>query len=298
MLYATGKQAGSSIRFGRAVDHRHCCWFGFLPRRLLRVLAFAIVLLSVQVSAWSIPAPPILSNFETFFTNADDTNIVTIELAKLPEDLQPIRACRATVDFAVKPPEKLLAPQLSFLEARALTRSVRTTKRKDCIVARRVATNEILATAECHFQSPNCILVKNVFVQPSERGKGLGRRLMIEGVDKLVAGPSQADVRLCVNTNNKPAIRLYESCSFQADGPAHAIVQTLGSITGLNLMIDMRKSYPRQNSLFKEQSETMAQMAVPLLSGGLAKAKQVGRTVTSSLLLRLGAEASTKSRRR
>ena len=213
--------------------------FGFLS-----MLVALAVLPCLEVAAWGIPATSRLPNIRISKSNED---VVTIDTARFPQDLPAIQSCRATVDFAQNPPERLLKSQVSFLEASALQKSSTNSSSKAvnqqprCIVARR--GSEVLATAECHFKS-NCILVNNIYVKPTERGRGLGRRLMTEGIEQLVAEPSQMDTCLNVYTGNTAAIRLYESCGYQADGPAHAMIQSMATMTGSNLMISMRKPYP------------------------------------------------------
>lgn len=52
-----------------------------------------------------------------------------------------------------------------------------------------------------------------MYVSPAARGTGLARQLLEAGVAEF--GPSIRSVRLCVEANNAPAIRLYESVGFK-----------------------------------------------------------------------------------
>lgn len=51
-----------------------------------------------------------------------------------------------------------------------------------------------------------------MYVSPAARGKGLARQLLNAAVVDL--GPPIRSVRLCVEANNDPAIKLYESVGF------------------------------------------------------------------------------------
>lgn len=51
-----------------------------------------------------------------------------------------------------------------------------------------------------------------MYVSPVARGKGLARQLLNAAVAEF--GPSVRSVRLCVEANNEPAIKLYESVGF------------------------------------------------------------------------------------
>ena len=52
-----------------------------------------------------------------------------------------------------------------------------------------------------------------MYVSPAARGKGLARQLLNAAVAE--AGPSVRSLRLCVEANNDPAIKLYESAGFK-----------------------------------------------------------------------------------
>lgn len=52
-----------------------------------------------------------------------------------------------------------------------------------------------------------------MYVSPAARGKGLARQLLNAAVAEF--GPSVRSLRLCVEANNDPAIKLYESAGFK-----------------------------------------------------------------------------------
>lgn len=229
------------------------------------LLKFCSIYYSVlEVNAW-MPSMNSVEESRRFFLDLSSSlqknaQEISIELVRLPDDLPSIRTCRATVDFAYRgAPNDLLNSQRSFLEASALGAQFDQSRNPfeciECIVARR--GKEVLATADCRFRG-NRWLISNVFVRPSERGKGLGRRIMLEGVDQLLSAPTGVssvqiskdekgtslfshDVCLAVYTANEAAIKLYESCGFEPDGVLHKLVRRIACLTGANLMVNMRK---------------------------------------------------------
>lgn len=60
-----------------------------------------------------------------------------------------------------------------------------------------------------------------VFVDSSYRGRGIGKRLMQNILNLLKEDPQIIKVDLDVNTQNKEAVRLYESCGFEIVGTYH-----------------------------------------------------------------------------
>lgn len=86
--------------------------------------------------------------------------------------------------------------------------------------------------------------MNNVFVLPDQRGNGIGRRLMTEGVEKLVESSCDQSIEkitLTVATQNKPAFNLYKSLGYVPDGPANSLVVAISEGTGANLQVEMYK---------------------------------------------------------
>ena len=65
--------------------------------------------------------------------------------------------------------------------------------------------------------NPNAGRISNVGVDPSRRGQGYGRQIMMFGLKQLkAAGCKQASLR--VHVDNKPALNLYNSLGFEVAG--------------------------------------------------------------------------------
>jgi ribosomal-protein-alanine N-acetyltransferase len=65
--------------------------------------------------------------------------------------------------------------------------------------------------------NPNAGRISNVGVDPSRRGQGYGRQIMMFGLKQLkAAGCKQASLR--VHVDNKPALNLYNSLGFEVVG--------------------------------------------------------------------------------
>ena len=163
------------------------------------------------------------------------TGGITVDIARIPQDLAKIRECRATVDFAKK--KKLMNSQIRFLEATSISEGKLNAV---CVVARGKG-GVILGTTDCRING-NTVTVNNVFVRPDQRSNGIGY-LMMEGVEKLVMPKENASkMTLDVDTNNKPAVRLYEKCGFKISDPANALVSGLSRLTGASLQVCMTKN--------------------------------------------------------
>jgi GNAT superfamily N-acetyltransferase len=168
--------------------------------------------------------------------NVDSMDGITVELARIPEDLAGIRECRSTVDFATQ--LNLLQSQKSFLNATALTDPKFNTI---CVVARN-SKGQIVGTTDCRLRRSEFLVVKNVLVRPDHRGRGIGEKMMLEGVEKLVLPiVSATTLILNVYTNNKAALRLYEKCGFEPSDPANMAIFGLSKLTGASLQVVMTK---------------------------------------------------------
>jgi ribosomal protein S18 acetylase RimI-like enzyme len=160
---------------------------------------------------------------------------ITVDIARIPQDLPKIRECRATVDFANK--KNLMDSQRRFLEAT----SVSDGKLKAICVVARGKDGMILGTTDCRIGGKS-VTVNNVFVRPDQRGNGIGY-LMMEGVEHLVMSQLGATkMTLDVDTNNRPAVKLYEKCGFKISDPANALVSGISSLTGASLQVCMTKN--------------------------------------------------------
>ena len=161
---------------------------------------------------------------------------ITVGPADLPKDLERIRACRiqAFVDGAGNEPEKMLSAQIKFLNAEDAS-----TGRSSCLVAKeRVPPGRVLGTLDLQTRRDGSVLLQNVFIAPEARGNGLATRLVKEA-ERLAIETSDRIV-LSVNTNNRPAVNLYQKCSYETKG-LDAVIQAVSKVTGVNLVMDMKK---------------------------------------------------------
>jgi len=170
-----------------------------------------------------------------------------VTLARLPQDLDAIRKCRATAFADVDQP--LLASQRSFVNATAVALGKST-----CWVAREKnkgssssSLSVVVGTADVKVRG-DVATIYNVFVAPSARGRGIGRSLL-KGMEQSTREDDRVrQLSLAVDTSNTPAVSLYRSCGFEALG-IHAAVAFVGNLTGFGLQIQMTKDLKQKGSL-------------------------------------------------
>lgn len=75
-----------------------------------------------------------------------------------------------------------------------------------------------LAGAFVGSDEPGTVDVVSVYVDPSVRGRGVGRALLTALIDRVAESIHPARFRLHVNDTNAPAIALYRSLGFQVVG--------------------------------------------------------------------------------
>jgi ribosomal protein S18 acetylase RimI-like enzyme len=212
--------------------------------KLTKPLLCLVVLLHNQPSleAFSLIAPcqetitPVSGGIRNDINNVHNMDGISIELARIPEDLPGIRECRSTVDFSTE--MNLLQSQKSFLNATALTDPKLNTI---CVVAR-TSDGQIVGTTDCRVRRSEFLVIRNVLVRPDHRGMGIGEKMMLEGVEKLVLPiVSVNTLTLSVYTNNKAAVRLYEKCGYEPSDPANMAILGLSKLTGASLQVGMKK---------------------------------------------------------
>jgi GNAT superfamily N-acetyltransferase len=163
---------------------------------------------------------------------------IEIRPARIPEDLQGIRECRKSL-LLQKPGQQFRRISPRFLNA--VTIATNNSPSVVCILAKeRLYPWRVLGTVDVRISTKKRTgFVMNVFVREEERGKGLGTRL-IKGVEDECFLGDLKSVSLNVNLKNVAAISLYRRCGYIIPGIDH-VVALIGNVTGLNLLISMRK---------------------------------------------------------
>ena len=82
-------------------------------------------------------------------------------------------------------------------------------------------------------------MLVGMFVDPAERGRGVGRAL-VEAVTAWVRARGAARLSLWVTSANNPAIALYGRCGFRPTGETQPLAHT-PSLTELRMVRDLRR---------------------------------------------------------
>ena len=123
------------------------------------------------------------------------TSPIQVGRARLPQDLDGIRECRAAA-FDAK--QALRHSQRSFVNATAVAEG-----RSICLLAREEqSSGRVLGTADVKFRAADSSMsIHNVFVRPDARGRGIGKRLL-QGIEKTAADKGARRLKLEVSTSN------------------------------------------------------------------------------------------------
>ncbi len=160
--------------------------------------------------------------------------------------LQNLQDCRRTAFQADK--QNWLDSERDFWKAQSVIDG-----KHLCAVA--VMDGKVVGSADLALRSSmKTNVVMNVFVQPDQRGKGIGKQLMIEGVHELLApklpkenlqkDKKEAIISLDVYTQNKAAIKLYEKLGYTPSSPMHSGTLAMANTLGANLVVTMSKNVP------------------------------------------------------
>ena len=79
-----------------------------------------------------------------------------------------------------------------------------------------VAGGQLLFKAEVFSDTPDCVYLEGIWVNPQERGKGFGRRCMSQ-LSRDLLGRTRS-VSILVNEGNKPAQQLYRRAGYKMKG--------------------------------------------------------------------------------
>eukprot|EP00546_Thalassionema_frauenfeldii_P004895 CAMPEP_0178925956 /NCGR_PEP_ID=MMETSP0786-20121207/18230_1 /TAXON_ID=186022 /ORGANISM="Thalassionema frauenfeldii, Strain CCMP 1798" /LENGTH=200 /DNA_ID=CAMNT_0020600955 /DNA_START=54 /DNA_END=656 /DNA_ORIENTATION=- len=160
---------------------------------------------------------------------------IQIEMARLPEDLKGIQECRRT-EFAEK--DYLTPWDEKFVNATSVAEGKVT-----CWVARdSTGNNKIVGTADCRVSPKrDYIYVMNVQVDPAQRGRGIGKQLLLDGVEQYAASLDKRKVQLDVYTENEVALNMYLKYGYTPLNPLHAGILSMAQLTGGSLEVTLCK---------------------------------------------------------
>lgn len=225
-----------------------------MARQTSPMVAFAIMaILAISSSvceAFSAPSKPsIMKNplGGMFGKSSSASGNVKIELfdSKNKAMLQNLQECRRTAFQADK--QNWMDSERDFVQAK----SVKDGKNL-CAVAILMNNNKIIGSADITPTKKGKNIVTNVFVTPEQRGKGIGKLLMTQGIEGVLAKalPSSnkningntATIELDVYTNNKAAFRLYQKLGYEPSSAMHSGTLAMAKTLGANLVVNLSKT--------------------------------------------------------
>eukprot|EP00560_Eucampia_antarctica_P001186 CAMPEP_0197833172 /NCGR_PEP_ID=MMETSP1437-20131217/18084_1 /TAXON_ID=49252 ORGANISM="Eucampia antarctica, Strain CCMP1452" /NCGR_SAMPLE_ID=MMETSP1437 /ASSEMBLY_ACC=CAM_ASM_001096 /LENGTH=155 /DNA_ID=CAMNT_0043437055 /DNA_START=310 /DNA_END=777 /DNA_ORIENTATION=+ len=149
---------------------------------------------------------------------------------------------------------KFLNSERDFIAAKSVV-----DKKHLCVVAKNKQSGVIVGTADLEPNSSGKNIVLNVYVRPDQRGNGIGRTLMMEGIEQILIPQLTIDnldndnnvgddddsgaavLSLDVYTQNKPALALYLKIGYEPSSPVHAGTLALANTFNANLMVSLSK---------------------------------------------------------
>jgi len=213
----------------------------------------ATVICSSIVSSWLL-----VGSCDALGTNSVATKTNTnlkIKLVDLSDktEIAALQECRRTAFGTDK--QKWLDSERNFCAAQSVL-----DQKNLCAVAYLLEENsgELVGSADLQPEQSGANAILNVFVRPDQRGKGIGRKLMVEGIERvlvpLLKGPnvkidkaSNAEsvvLSLNVYTQNTAAVELYLKLGYEPSSPIHAGVLGLANAFKSNLLVSMSKTIP------------------------------------------------------
>lgn len=127
-------------------------------------------------------------------------------------------------------------------------------------------SNKAVVVGSCDLvaKSKGVNSILNVFVTPDARSRGIGRQLMVEGIEGVLARnlpasnlvanvesttatqttANAAVLSLDVYTQNTPAIALYQNLGYEPSSPMHKGTLALANALGTNFVVNLSKTVP------------------------------------------------------
>ncbi len=244
--------------------------------------ALAIVFCSSNCQALSAPSKPVIPNplggiFKdtTTTNNNNNNNNIRIQLFDPTKEsesmLQNLQDCRRTAFDPNK--QNWMNSERDFVTAKKVTDGLNL-----CVIAFDTNTQNIVGSADLTpSKKGTSNVVTNVFVTPNQRGKGIGKLLMVEGIEQILAKelPSknlktsaaaaadaadaadassekakakgnnqEATISLDVYTQNKAAFELYQKLGYEPSSAIHSGTMAMAKTLGANFVVSMSKTVP------------------------------------------------------
>lgn len=216
----------------------------------LSLLATGFVMIFLTLCSHTIIGCDALSNsvVTSATSPATTNNNLQIRVANIadPAELQSLQDCRRTAFDPNK--QKWLNSERDFCAAQSVI-----DEKHLCVVALN-ENQQVVGSADLYPMQKGKNTIMNVFVRPDQRGKGIGRQLMVDGIEQvlvpLLEEPNlstenqETVLSLDVYTQNKPAIELYLKLGYEPSSAMHAGTLKLAQITNSNLVVSLSKTVP------------------------------------------------------
>ena len=199
--------------------------------------------------ALSTPSKPssVASPFGGIFGSNINNDRIAIEIFDPADEktLGLLKDCRRMAFASTK--QNFLDSERDFVAAKSVVEG-----KNLCAIARDTKDGSVVGSADLTPKSKGVNAITNVFVRPDQRGKGIGRRLMVEGIEGVLAnnlpqenqasGGTEAILSLDVYTQNTPAFKLYQNMGYEPSSVMHSGTLALANALGTNFEVSMSKT--------------------------------------------------------